>query len=260
MTKFLKMHGLGNDFVILDQLSGKKPLDQSFIKQVCDRRLGIGCDQLIIIEPSDKADAFMRIYNTDGSEAESCGNATRCVADILMKETGKDTCIIETRGGALPCRRMRGGLIEVDMGVTFEIGLPANERWGHDLPAPIGVNVGNPHCVFFVDDVSNLDIESIGPSIETHRAFPERTNVEFAQVLADDKIRLRVWERGAGVTLACGSGACATMVAAARRDLTGRKAEIIMDGGSLFLEWRESDNHVLMTGPVSYTFEGILKS
>ncbi|MGQ0527713.1 MAG: diaminopimelate epimerase [Alphaproteobacteria bacterium] len=259
MVHFRKMHGLGNDFVIIDRRGERQLPDRSLIMQACDRGNEItrGCDQFIVIEPSALADGFMRIYNPDASQAESCGNATRCVADIIMNETGRDSCKIETRGGLLICRRAENAMIEVDMGVTFEMALDAHEKWG-DLPEPVAINVGNPHCVFFVDDVNDIDIEKIGPVIEHHRAFPERTNVEFAQILSPDKIRLRVWERGAGVTQACGSGACGTLAAAYSRGLTGRKAEIIMDGGSLFLERREKDNHILMTGPVAYEFEGKL--
>lgn len=258
MIKFLKMHGLGNDFAIIDQRIKINPLTIDFIQKISDRRFGVGCDQLIVLEPSQNADLFMRIYNSNGSEAQSCGNATRCVADMLMRESGRESCIIETRGGVLPCARAQGGMVTADMGVPRAIDLPPGELWGRGLPEPVGVDMGNPHCVFFVDNVSDIPVDLLGPAVENHPAFLNKTNVEFAQILAGDKIRVRVWERGAGITLACGSGACATMVAAARSNLTRRSAEIIMDGGSLFLEWRENDSHVLMTGPVAYVFEGEL--
>lgn len=265
MTAFIKMHGLGNDFVILDQRSGRKPLDTAWVRKICDRHFGVGCDQLIVLEPSDRADLFMRIYNTDGSESEACGNATRCVADRLMIEKSTDRTSIETLAGFLPCRRVVAG-VEVDMGAP-------RLEW-QDIPLtqacdtlhlqieqgpvsdPVAVSMGNPHCVFFVDTVDGLPIETLGPYFEHHPLFPKRTNVEFVQVMGRDRLHLRTWERGAGLTLACGSAACAAIVAAVRRDFVDRKAEIVLDGGSLFMEWRESDSHVLMTGPARFVFEG----
>lgn len=254
---FKKMHGLGNDFVILDQRAGRALFDPEQIQMICDRRHGVGCDQLIVMEPSETADFFMRIYNPDASEAEACGNATRCVAHLYMSEQGAQECSIETVAGILPCR-MVDDLVEVDMGQpksVEDVDLSIREEG-----EPVSVNMGNPHCVFFVDDAESVDLENLGPVIEHHSLFPDRTNVEFATVMPDGQIRLRVWERGAGVTLACGSGACATAVAAIHRGLTDRKVDIIMDGGHLILEHRESDGHVLMTGPVAYVFEGELKN
>ncbi|MCB1682335.1 MAG: diaminopimelate epimerase [Alphaproteobacteria bacterium] len=269
MTNFLKMHGLGNDFVILDQRERVTPLAHEQVVRICDRHFGVGCDQLIILEPAEKADLFMRIYNPDGSEAESCGNATRCVADLIMKQEGNGACVIETRGGILDCQRRAGMLVGVDMG-------PPGLEW-KDIPLseqkdtlhlgigqgavqdPVGVSMGNPHCVFFVQGVEELPVETIGPVFERHPLFPRRANISFAEIKDGTSIRLRVWERGAGVTLACGSAACATIVAAVRRGLiSGRAAEIHMDGGTLQLEWREEDSHVVMTGPVTYVFEGKL--
>lgn len=248
--KFIKMHGLGNDFVILDHRKGAVRLPPETIRRLADRHFGVGCDQVIVLEPSTKADVFMRIYNPDASEAESCGNATRCVAHLL----GKDTLTIQTRAGLLPCRRV-GDLIEVDMGTPK--GEPKILPIGTEgLPDAVAVNMGNPHCVFFVDNLADISVETLGPKFEVHPDFPDRTNVEFAQVNGDKNIRLRVWERGAGLTLACGSGACATIAAAVSREITGRRVEIEMDGGTLQLEWRESDGHVLMTGPIAYVFEG----
>ena len=263
--KFRKMHGIGNDFVILDHRNGEQALDFAKIRHICNRQTGIGCDQLIIIEPSQRADLFMRIYNPDGSQAESCGNATRCVAHLYMSESRKKACTIETLGGLLSCRLV-GDLVEVDMGSpqlewqdiplakkTDTLNLGIGEGPAQN---PVAVSMGNPHCVFFVDRPEDIPVETLGPIFEHHKLFPRRTNVEFAHITSEGNIRLRVWERGAGVTLACGSGACATIVAAIRRGLTGRKADIVMDGGTLQLEWRESDSHVLMTGPVAYVFEG----
>ncbi|MBU0799589.1 MAG: diaminopimelate epimerase [Alphaproteobacteria bacterium] len=261
---FRKMHGLGNDFVIMH---GAAP-DAAAIRHICDRRLGIGCDQLLTITPARNAaaDIFMHIYNPDGSEAQACGNGTRCVAHMWMRDNGRTACVIETVAGLLKCRMVEGDMVEVDMGVprlgwqdiplaeerdTLHLGVMSGPL--HD---PVAVNVGNPHTVFFVDDVKKVDLAGLGPQVERHVLFPERTNVEFAQIMPGNKIRVRVWERGTGITQACGSGACATIVAAVRRGLTERRAEIMLDGGSLFLEWRADDNHVLMTGPAAYTFEG----
>ena len=270
MLNFLKMHGLGNDFVILDHRSKADPLNPDLIRHIADRRFGVGCDQVIVLEPTNQAALFMRIFNPDGTEAESCGNATRCVADLYMREKGKTECIIETKAGLLSCRMVQNAtLVEVDMGTPqldwVDIPLAQEKDTLHlgigQGPArdPVAVGMGNPHCIFFVDDVESFDVERFGPVFENHDLYPNRTNVEFAQILENNRIRLRVWERGVGVTLACGSGACATAAAAVQRGLTDRKVEIIMDGGALMLEWREEDGHVLMTGPVSYVFEGALK-
>lgn len=264
--EFTKMHGLGNDFVVCDMPDG---FDTAMAKKIADRRFGVGCDQLMVREParSKDTDMFLRIYNADGSEAQACGNGTRCVAHQWMTAHGKDECVIETVAGLLRCRMAEDDMVTVDMGAPRlewqDIPLAEEKNTLHlgiiggDLTDPVAVNMGNPHTVFFVEHVERVDIAGLGPQVERHVLFPERTNVEFAQVLADDKIRLRVWERGAGVTQACGSGACATMVAAVRRGLTGRTAEIVLDGGSLHLEWRAEDNHVLMTGPVAYVFDGV---
>lgn len=270
MVSFKKMHGLGNDFVVIDAMKTPVSFTDSQRRQIADRRYGVGCDQLILMEPpKDKgADLFMRIYNPDGSEAGACGNGTRCVAHLWMSLNNKKICTIQTVAGLLKCAMMANGMVQVDMGRprldwkdiplaeerdTLHLGIA-----GGAMGDPVAVNIGNPHAVFFVDDVKKVDLSGLGPQVEHHVLFPQRTNVEFAQVLAPDKIRVRVWERGTGVTQACGSGACATMVAAARRGLTGRKAEIVLDGGSLFLEWKEDDDHILMTGPASYVFEGVI--
>ncbi len=266
MISFRKMHGLGNDFVIIDGRKDPVSLGSAQIVRIGDRRRGVGFDQLIVLEKPQNPDAdlFMRIYNPDGSESGACGNATRCVADIVMREVGTDKVTIQTLPGLLKCARSGKEDVTVDMG-------PARLEWT-DIPAakecdtlhlplkgdPVGVNVGNPHCVFFVENAEAADVAGIGPTIETDPLFPQKTNVEFASVIGKDHLRMRVWERGAGITQACGTGACATAVAAMRRGLTNRKALVTLDGGNLEIEWRESDGHVLMTGPLAYSFEGVI--
>lgn len=265
---FLKMHGLGNDFVVLDARRRPFALKPEAIAAIADRRSGIGFDQLAVIEPArgEDTDCFLSLFNADGSRTGACGNATRCVASLLFAESGKEAVAIETLAGILPAERL-GELVRVDMGPARldwqEIPLAASMdtlslplRLG-GLAPPVAVGMGNPHAVFFVEDVEGLDIASIGPKVETDALFPERTNVEFAQVLSPKAIRMRVWERGTGITPACGSGACATLVAAARRGLTGRAADILLDGGTLSIAWRD-DGHVLMTGPVALSFAGVL--
>lgn len=262
---FLKMQALGNDFIVLDGRKSSLDLDLADIKRITDRRFGIGCDQLIILENSQKSDVFMRIYNPDGSEAGACGNATRCVADIVLKETEKDQISIETISGMLKSSRA-GNNVTVDMGeaklgwadipLAYDRDTLNLEIAAGPFSNPVGVGMGNPHAVFFVSDVEKQRIDAYGPALETHPLFPERANIEFAEVLDRQTIRMRVWERGSGITKACGSGACATAVAAIRRNLTDRKVSIIMDGGSLDIEWREIDSHVLMTGDYNYIFEG----
>lgn len=266
---FIKMHGLGNDFVILDGRDGALSLSRDHVRAIADRREGVGCDQLIVMEPPTdaSADVFMRIYNPDGSEAGACGNATRCVASLVMREAGESHVIVETISGLLDCENVGGGLYSVDMGPARldwrDVPLAeANDTDHIDVAAgplmdPVGVNVGNPHAVFVVDDAEAVDLPTYGPVIETHPLFPERTNVEAVQVLDRGRIRMRVWERGAGITRACGSGACAALVATARRGLTGRKADVVLDGGTLTIEWL-ADGNVLMTGPVATSFAGTI--
>ena len=264
---FIKMHGLGNDFVVVDSRRSSISIDGATARALADRHTGIGCDQVLVIEPlrNDLADVFLRIHNPDGGEAEACGNGTRCVASLIMDETGKDETVIETVVGLLDATRGDDGLVIVDMGLAAfdwrDIPLSAAVDTLHLdvavglLRDPVGVNVGNPHAVFFVDDAEAVPLADLGPEIERHSLFPEFTNVEAAQILAPDLIRMRVWERGAGITRACGSGACATLVAAHRRGLTGRNAEVIVDGGRLGIEWLK-DDHVLMSGPVATSFSG----
>lgn len=254
--KFRKMHGLGNDFVILDARQEDIFLSEEQIKTLADRHFGVGCDLVTILEPSEKADVFARFFNADGSESGACGNATRCVADIIMSESGEDSCTVEVTYGVLNCKKV-DDLIQVNMGAAKDVQDLDLEEGG--LSNPVTVNMGNPHCVFFADDLKTIesDLASIGAAVETHDLFPNRTNVEFVQVLEDGRLRQVTWERGCGFTLACGSGACAVLAAAIHRDLIKDKAEIILDGGSLFLEQKE-EGHILMTGPVAYVFDGCL--
>jgi diaminopimelate epimerase len=266
---FIKMHGLGNDFVILDSRTHALALTPDRVRAVADRHTGIGCDQLIVVEPARNAvsDAWMTIYNPDGSQSGACGNATRCVAWLLMQQSGGDKVVIETVAGLLDAETRGDQLVAVDMGAARldwrDIPLASAVDTLHlpvsvgPLADPVGVSMGNPHAVFFVDDVAALDLAALGPVLEHHALFPERSNIEIAQILAPGRIRMRVWERGAGITRACGSGACAVAVAAARRGLMGRAAEVVLDGGTLAIEWL-ADNHVMMTGPVATSFSGRL--
>lgn len=266
---FIKMHGLGNDFVVIDARERAFAPDAARVRAVTDRRVGVGCDQLIVVEKprSALADAFMRIRNADGGEVAACGNATRCVAALLMRENGGKHVVIETAAGLLDAEAVAEGLIAVDMGrVSFDWrDIPLAEPVDPlNLPVEAGplrngvaVNVGNPHAVFFVDDVESAGLEQFGPLIERHPLFPERTNVEAAQVLSRDRLRLRVWERGVGRTRACGTGACAATVAAVKRGLTDRAVTVELDGGVLAIEWLR-DDHVRMTGPVATAFTGLL--
>ena len=268
MARFWKMHGCGNDFVVFDERAGSLGLTAARAASIANRRTGVGCDQFIAIEPpppGSNADAFMRIRNPDGSEAGACGNATRCVVNILARETGRGTQVIRTVAGDLPSEVLVDGRVRVDMGRALldwtDIPLARPMDTLHlDLTAgsavdPAAASMGNPHATFFVDDVANVVVAELGPKLEHDPLFPERANIGFAQMLAADRIRLRVWERGAGLTLACGSGACAALVNAHRRGLSARRATVVMDGGELEIEWRE-DGHVLMTGPVVTSFRG----
>jgi len=261
---FLKMHGLGNDFVIVDARGRNVVLETAAIRRIADRHLGVGCDQVIRLEPSVRGDVFMRIWNPDGSEAEACGNATRCVARLLMDEGGCDTLTIETVAGLLPCRAAEG-TVTVDMGPARtawdEIPLvreadTLNLELGAAAPA-VAVSMGNPHAVLFVDDCEAIDLAVEGARLEHHPMFPARTNVSFVTVENRGRLRARVWERSAGATLACGSAACAIIVAAVRRGLTERNAEVALPGGSLAMSWRE-DGHVLMAGPTALAYRGTL--
>ena len=271
--KFVKMHGLGNDFVVIDAREQPLNLDDAAARKIADRHTGVGCDQLIVMERPQNgkglADVVMRIRNADGGEVAACGNASRCVADLVMRETGRDNIVIETAAGLLDAQRASGGRIAVDMGAAKldwrDIPLGEPQDTGRlnlslgPLKEPAAVSMGNPHAVFFVDNAEAIDLKTLGPVLEHHKLFPERANIGIAQVIDRGRIRLRVWERGTGITLACGTGACAALVAAARRGLTERKAIVAVDGGELEIEWLK-DGHVLMTGPVAVSFIGELPS
>jgi len=273
-TPFLKMHGLGNDFVVLDARHRSFDLTPERRRLIADRRLGVGCDQLIVLEPPTEreADVFMRIYNPDGGEAGACGNATRCVASVVMDERETDHVTVQTITGLLDSQKAGAGgnglpVISVDMG-------PARLDW-RDIPVrepcdtnhlpvglgplqdPVGTGMGNPHATFFVDNIDAIPLGELGPRIEHDPFFPECVNVGVARLMGEGRLRLRVWERGAGITLACGSGACAAVVAASRRGLVQRKADVVLDGGTLAIEWLR-DGHVLMTGGIAVAFKGEL--
>ena len=259
---FRKMHGLGNDFIVFDARQRPLALSPAQARALADRHTGIGADTIAVIVPSQVGDAdiAVRFINADGGEMTTCGNATRCLAMLLFAETGRDHVRIATGAGILDAWK-QGELVAVDMGSPkldwTEIPI-AREIDTLHLPLdadPVGVNMGNPHAVFFVPDAEAMDVAVLGSKVERDPLFPERTNVEFATIQASDRIRMRVWERGVGITQACGSGACATLVAAARRGLTGRKATLALDGGELVIEWRD-DDHVIMTGPAAMSFTG----
>ncbi|TYC52537.1 diaminopimelate epimerase [Rhodobacterales bacterium] len=271
---FLKMNGLGNDFVVWDARSEPLRLGTDAIARLGDRETGIGFDQMITVERSSLGvDAFMRIHNRDGGEVSACGNATRCIGRLLMEETGKDVVTIETRAGLL--RAASGNAprsLTVDMGTPrFDWeAIPLAEEFADTraielqigpiddpiLHTPAVVNVGNPHAIFWVDDVEAYDLARVGPLLEHHPIFPEGANISLAHIFDEDQIRVKVWERGVGLTLACGTAACAVGVAAARDGRTGRKTTVHLPGGPLGIEWRESDGHVLMTGLTEIEFEG----
>lgn len=266
---FIKMHGLGNDFVLFDARRAPLALDGALARAVADRHTGVGCDQVIALEPprSDGTDAYMRIWNADGGEVAACGNGTRCAARLLLDESGRERVVLETDAGALAARENGDGRVRVDMG-------PARLDW-QDIPLAramdtlhvalgagpladaVAVNMGNPHAVFFVDDAEAVPLDELGPRLETDPLFPERANIGVAQRIAEDRIRLRVWERGAGLTRACGTGACAAAVAGARRGLTARGVTVALDGGELGIQWRD-DGHVEMTGACAASFWGTL--
>jgi diaminopimelate epimerase len=268
-TAFVKMHGLGNDFVVLDARADAIRLDDKAARAIADRHRGVGCDQLLILEPPQArgADVFMRIRNADGSEVGACGNGTRCVGALVMRETGKERVIIETAAGLLEARAAGSRGVSVDLG-------QARLEWS-DIPLaracdtlhvplslgplvdPVCTSMGNPHATFFVADAEGIDLAALGPRLERDPIFPERANIGVAQMLSRTRLRFRVWERGAGITVACGTGAAAALVAAARRGLAERKADVIVDGGPLEIEWRD-DGHVTLTGPVAWSFSGII--
>ena len=278
MTRpFLKMNGLGNDFVVVEARTAPFAPTAAEVRAIADRATGVGCDQLIAIEPASPeqkeggVDARVRFWNADGEEVSACGNGSRCVGWLLMQASGKDEAVIETKAGRLVATRAGERLVSVDMGQPGLDWAQIPLAEAHDthalevslydhlaLSAPPGcVSMGNPHVVFFVPDIETAPVADAGPVIERHPLFPEQVNVGFAQIKDRGRIRLRVWERGAGLTKACGTGACAALVAAARRDLVDRSAILQLDGGELLIEWRE-DGHVIMTGPAAVDFAGEL--
>jgi diaminopimelate epimerase len=270
---FVKMNGIGNEIVVVDMRARGGTIKPEEARAVAAPG-GASYDQLMALYPSRTpgTDAFIRIYNNDGSEAGACGNGMRCVADLVAKESGKDALTFETTAGILNCWKNADGLFTVDMGVPRfkwnEIPLAEEFRDTRAIELQIGpidepvlhspsvVSMGNPHAIFWVDDVNAYDLERFGPLLENHPIFPERANITLAHIVARDHIVIRTWERGAGLTKACGSAACAAAVAAARLRRTGRKMKVSLPGGELTIEWREKDDHVLMTGPVEFEFKG----
>lgn len=282
--RFTKMHGLGNDFVLIDcrdnELGVRSEELGELSKRLCHRRFGIGADQMLLLYPSKIADFKMLIYNADGSEVEMCGNGIRCFAKYIWDRglSGKDLLSVETAAGIIKPERA-GQLVKVGMGEPVLEGrlIPVNlpphaplNNWGRegviDFPLKIkgkefkitAVSMGNPHAIIFVDDVDSVDVKGYGPLLEKHKLFPKRTNVEFIQVLGPENIKMRVWERGAGETMACGTGASAAVVAASLRGFTGRRVKVALAGGELLIEWKQN-NHVYMTGPAAEVFEGHIK-
>ncbi len=259
---FRKMHGAGNDFIILDSRGRGVEMTPGLARALGDRHRGVGFDQLAEITDAQNADITLDFWNSDGSTAGACGNATRCVADLVMTERGVKTLTIRTERGLLRALRHYDGAVWVNMGQPqtdwAEVPLAAAVNTLH-LPLardPVAVGMGNPHCVMFVNDLESLDLAELGHRYEHDPLYPDRTNVEFAAVIGENHLRMRVWERGAGVTLACGSGACATAVAANLRGLTGRQVALDMDGGTLHVDWREDG--VWLTGPVAHVFDAVL--
>ena len=271
---FRKMNGLGNDFVVLDGRVHGFAMDEVKARAIADRKTGIGCDQLIILEKSDVADVRMLVWNNGGGQVESCGNASRCVADLLFDERHTSTATIDTLGGFLVAMKAGEKLVTIDNGVarfgwkdiplsepffdTRHIELQVGPIDQPLIHSPSVVNVGNPHCIFWVDDLNVVDLAKVGPMLEHHHLFPEGCNISLARVDGRDHVTLKVWERGAGLTLACGTAACATMAAGFRLKLIDAACRITLPGGDLHMEIRLADEHVLMTGPVAYEFDGVL--
>ena len=258
---FMKMHGLGNDFVVLDARARTIEVTPALAMALADRHRGVGFDQLAVLT-ADAFDGRLTFYNADGSTSAACGNATRCIARYLMNETGRSEIMLATSHGPLAALDAGGGLTSVNMG-------PPQLRWDEiplaqemdtlHLPiegAPTATGMGNPHCTYFVEDAEAVVLEEIGPLTEHHPLYPQRTNVQVASLIGPDHLRMRVWERGVGVTLASGSSSCATAVAAARRGVTGRKVLITLDGGDIWIDWREDG--VWMTGPTAHVFDAVL--
>ncbi len=259
---FLKMHGLGNDFVVIDSRGRDAVMTAGLAQAIGDRHRGVGFDQLAEIRDADKADFALDFWNSDGSQAAACGNATRCVCDLIMSERGLSKVRLVTARGQLSAIRRADGLVSVNMGLPqldwADVPLARAVDMMH-LPLmgdPVAVGMGNPHAIFFVSDAEAVDLAVRGPGVENDPLFPQRTNVEFVSVTGTNRMRMRVWERGAGITLACGSGVCAVTVAAHLRGLTGRSVQIDVDGGTLDVDWM--DDGVWLTGPTALSFEGKL--
>ena len=256
---FMKMHGLGNDFVVLDGRARRITVTPGLARAIADRHRGVGFDQLALIETGE-GDARLTFYNADGSTAGACGNATRCIARFLMDESGKDRLTLVTERGKLFAQDAGDGLTSVNMGhpqLDWQDIPLASEMETLALPIegkPVATGMGNPHCTFFVENAEAIDLEAFGPRFEHHPLYPQRTNVQVASLIGPDHLRMRVWERGVGVTLSSGSSSCATAVAAARRGLTGRKVTLELDGGTLQIDWR--DDGVWMTGATAHVFDG----
>lgn len=297
-TPFLKMHGTGNDFVVLDGRKRELSIDKQTAARLCDRHFGIGCDTLVILrKPSPHAgegmgggamnkampnltppppnqggegipaDVAVEFMNADGSVSATCGNASRCVAELVMGETGRSDARLETKAGILETKRAADGGITVNMGAPkwgwADIPLSESRNTMHLglaeglLMDPVAVNMGNPHAIFFVHDLHHIKLAEWGPKLEHHPLFPERVNVSAVQVMADNRLKMQVWERGVGLTMACGSGACAAVVAAALRGLTHRQVEVELPGGTLHIDWQPGEpGDVLMSGSVARVFEG----
>ena len=261
------MHGLGNDFIIFDNIKNSIIHDTKFISKISDRRIGIGCDQVLIIENTNNAKNFkVKIYNSDGSETGACGNGTRCVADYLMKKNDLNSLIITSISNDLFCSKT-DNLVTVNMGVPKfswnEIPLSKEQDTHHvklDEFEAFCLSIGNPHAVIFInnsEELENLNINSIGPRLEKHSIFPEYANIEFVSVLEDKSLRMRVWERGVGITSACGSGACATLVAASSLNKSTRENKVVLDGGDLFIKWLDNES-VTLSGDTERVFEGFI--
>ena len=264
---FIKMHGLGNDFIIFDNIKNSIIHDSKFIKKISNRRIGIGCDQVLIIENTNNAKNFkVKIYNSDGSETGACGNGTRCVADYLMKKNDLNSLIIKSISNDLFCSKT-DNLVTVNMGVPKfswnEIPLSKEQDTHHvklDEFEAFCLSIGNPHAVIFInnsEELENLNINSIGPRLEKHSIFPKFANIEFVSVLEDKSLRMRVWERGVGITSACGSGACATLVAASSLNKSTRENKVVLDGGDLFIKWLDNRS-VTLSGDTERVFEGFI--
>ncbi len=259
---FLKMHGLGNDFVIIDARASEFLITAETARAIGHRNFGVGCDQLAVLTTSSEADVDVAFWNSDGSMAEACGNASRCIGRLIMEESGKGIVSLRTNRGILPVQDVDGNFLSVNMGqpqLSWSDVPLAQDVDLTMLPidgTPGAVGIGNPHCVFVVDDLESMDLPKLGAFYEHHALFPERTNVEFIKILDSQNIRMRVWERGGMITLACGSGACAAVVVAHRKGLTEREVTVHLDGGPLMISWR--DDGVWMTGTTQLVFSGTL--